>query len=124
MKKVSELESKDYDGLVWGIEEDGTLFTAFTVKESKKKKPKPHELGYRYNILCFRAQDEDSIDVFEAIIGDPQAYALGLSRVGFNGLMFKSKYLTKAEMNEGFEGALINYGFAPNVVRKILKSFK
>jgi len=121
---LEELESKDYDGLLWGIVEDGTLFTAFRVRETKKKKPKPHELGFHYNILCFRNQDEGSIDIFEAIIGDPQKYAQGLSRVGYNGLMFKSRFLTKKEMSDGFEAALTNYGFAPKVVKKILKQFK
>lgn len=117
-------ENNDYDGIVWGVEEDGTLFTGFNVKDTKKKKPKPHELGYRYNILCFKECDDKSIDVFEAIIGDPYAYALGLSRVGFNGIMFKSKFLTKAEMQDGFESALKNYGFSAKVVSGILKKFK
>lgn len=121
---LTSQEAKDYDGLVWGVEEDGTLFTGFNVKETKKKKPKPHELGYRYNILCFKECDDKSIDVFEAIIGDPYAYALGLSRVGFNGIMFKSKFLTKAEMQDGFGSALKNYGFSTTVVNSILKKFK
>lgn len=118
------LESNNYDGLVWGVEEDGTLFTGFNVKETKKKKPKPHDLGYSYNILCFKECDDNSIDVFEAIIGDPYAYALGLSRVGLNGIMFKSKFLTKAEMRDGFESALVNYGFSKKIVNGILKKFK
>lgn len=122
-EKVQEI-FKDCDGIVWGLQQETVLISAFRVTDSKKKKPKPHELGFKYNILTFKQGDNSTIDIFEAIIGDPEYYATNLANVGYAGFMLKSKYLSKREVNKTFKSILMNYGFEESVVTKILSRFK
>lgn len=110
------------DAVVWAsvVDEEGsqeTLMNFFRVKNNVK----PTDLGYKYSIMTFKQGVVESIDIFSAIIGDPQHYAERMGGLGYNGIMFKQKSCKKTEMRDIFAQSLKNWGFEEKQTKVLLK---
>lgn len=110
------------DAVVWFSYKDETgTNTKMTFMKSAKQ-VKPTELGYKYSILMFKERDAKSIDIFSAIIGDPQAYVTRVGNLGYHGLMLKHKSCTKKDIKVLFQSTLDNWGFSKLQIANVLKS--
>ena len=109
------------DAVVWFSYKDETgTSTKMTFMKSAKQ-VKPTELGYKYNILMFKECDDESIDVFSTIIGDPQAYVTRVGNLGYHGLMLKHKSCSKKDIKTLFHSTLDNWGFDLKQINAVLK---
>lgn len=111
------------DAVIWASEfnaEDATIQTLMNFFRTKNR-VKPTDTGYKYSILQFKAGEENSIEVFHAIIGSPKCYAERLGGMGYNGVMLKQKSCKKTEAKDLFSKSLLNWGFDEKTSKSILK---
>ena len=104
------------DVVVW-FREETQVKMHFIKKENKVK---PHELGFKYDIMTYTQKDAE-IDVFSAIIGDPKGYVERLGRAGYHGIMVKQKSSAKKDIKKAFETTLSSVGFGQKQIKAALK---
>lgn len=91
--------------------EEDEIFTHMTFFKTDNT-VEPTELGHKYNILMFRkyAPTEVDVDLFTAILGDPEGYVRRIGKMGYHGIIIK-------------RGAVANTTDLMNVFRKIMKTW-
>ena len=100
-------------------EEIHTIMTFFKTENDVQ----PTELGHKFNILMFKKHNpaEEEIDMFTAIIGDPEGYVKRIGRVGYHGILVKRGAIpNKAELVEVFRKVLKTWGFKDKLINKTL----
>ena len=112
------------DGALWYVKsngQDGNLEIDSTVYRYQDKNIEPEELGYKYHILTFREQDESSIEVMSAYIGDVRHFIDNNGKAGYNGVMVKHKSIPKKTIKQMFLTVLSNWDFSPKTIRTVIK---
>lgn len=129
MEQTKELRDEDVitncDAIVFASyqkpEEDeiNTIMTFFKTDNDVQ----PTELGHKFNILMFNKHSptEEEIDIFTAILGDPQGYVTRIGRMGYHGILVKRGAVTsKAELMEVFRKVLKTWGFKDKLINRTL----
>jgi hypothetical protein len=115
----------DCDLIIWyqlNLEYMNSRYVKLT---DKKKKDRKTDLGYKYNILLFKEQEErDKAELFSAIIGDEMGYVERMGKSGYSGLMFRVNSHKIDDIKTALFELLEMFGFSDKLVRKYLKEAK
>jgi len=117
----------DCDGALWHVEEvtenkqvrrevDSTLYKY----EDKVIKPN-EDLGFKYHVLTYKEDDQNSAEVLSAYIGDVEHFIRNHAAAGYNGMMVKNKAVPKKTIKVMFSKILENWNFPENTIRSIIK---
>jgi hypothetical protein len=113
---------KECDAILFVSYEEGeemhTAMTYYRVKGGDKIE-QFNELGHKFNIMLFR--DSTDIDMFSAILGDPEEYAKGVGRMGYHGLIFKQKAQAKKELTNLFVEFLSKLGLSDSQIEDAIQ---
>ena len=112
----------DCDGVLWHIEnKNGNIEIDSTIYKYENRKIKPDELGHMFHILTYKENDEDSVEVMSAYIGDVQHFVNNYSKAGYNGLMVKNKVVPKKSIKLMFKKILQNWQFSESKINAIMR---
>lgn len=112
------------DGALWYVKlnaNDGNLEIDSTVYKYQNRNIEPDELGYKYYILTFREQDESSVEVISAYIGDVRHFIDNHGKAGYNGVMVKDKSIPKKTIKQMFLTVLSNWDFSNKTIRAAIR---
>jgi len=83
-------EKKDFDGVYFcktkENDNDGWSLTFLTLNGKKNRVFEEHEIGLKYQVML---HENNQIELFEAILGDPSAYLKNLIDCNQEGLILK-----------------------------------
>lgn len=123
---------EDFDGLIWGLVQEikkekvsnYVLKNAYKYKykQAKKNIEKIEDLGYKYYVCMMKKDKPESIEVWSAILGDPNSWVDKIADLGYNGMMIKKDSLPKKEVKNLFKKMLLNFKFEEKVINVALKS--
>lgn len=119
-------EYEGCDGALWHIDkkmvDDEILHdVSSTVFRYKDRNIEPDELGFRYHVLTYKEDDENSVEILNAYIGDVKHFIDNHARAGYNGMMVKNKSIPKKDVKQMFASILSNWNFAPKVIKAAIK---
>lgn len=83
----------------------------------------PTELGHKFNILMFKkhSPNEEEIDMFSAILGDPRGYIERIGSMGYHGILVKRGAVSSTEdLMKVFRKVLKTWGFKDKLINKAL----
>ena len=115
------------DAVMWGCwketanSEAKTVMTFFKSIKKTKNNVTPTEMGYKYNVLIFRKIQEDDIELFTGILGDPAGYVERLGKAGYHGIMYKTGLKPTKAIKNVFKTLLTGYGFKKACVDRVIK---
>jgi hypothetical protein len=121
-----ENESDAFLWLTTQVEDDIVTNIRFFMREEleRKKIDKKTHMGYRYNIVLFRSKEEETIDAFRAILGDPIGYVEEMSRMGYSGAILKTEKKTSHKKTvEVLTEIIKEFGFGETCKNIVKKSF-
>lgn len=125
-KQMEEKVIENCDAVMWGTwkedanSESKTVMTFF--KHIKKSSSvKPTEMGYKYNVLIFREINENDIELFSAILGDPAGYVERIGKLGYHGILYKNSLKPTKAIKNVFKTLLTGYGFKKACVDRVIK---
>ena len=110
------------DGIIWHLEfkEDCYEIDA-TVYRYVDRKSSPTDLGFKYHVLTFKAEDPSSAEVLSAYIGDIGYFVKNHASAGYHGIMVKDKSVPKKTIKEMFNAILTNFEFPSNIIRSVVR---
>ena len=101
-------EKKDFDGVYFCKtkegDNDGWSLTFLSLNEKKDRKFEEHDAGLKYQVMF---HDNGKVELFEAILGDPNTYLKNLIDSNQEGLIIKKckrskKIISQILGKEGF----------------------
>lgn len=103
--------------------EDEDLHTLMTFFKTEND-VQPTEMGHKFNILMFRkdSPEEEDIELFTAIIGDPAGYVERIGKAGYHGIMVKKGAIPNpTELVAIFYKVLKGWGFKNDLISKVIQ---
>jgi len=83
-------EKKDFDGVYFCKTKEGKndewSLTFLTLNEKRDRKFEEHEIGLKYQIML---HENNKVELFEAVLGDPNKYLKNLLDCNQEGLILK-----------------------------------
>jgi hypothetical protein len=117
--------SKEYegcDGVLWHLDRQENRYEIdATVYRYVDKQLEPSDLGYKYHVLTFKAEDHSSPEVLVAYIGDVAHFIRNQASAGYYGVMVKDKSVPKKTIKEMFKSVLTNFEFPSNIIRSVVR---
>lgn len=109
MDKIQQLQNlklEEADGISFTLNEKSEnemewVFTTMTLNDELEKSEK-YDLGYKYQVVLWNNQEE--VEVFEAIIGDIKDYINRMMNINHEGLILKKCKKSQEIMNVIFRG--------------------
>jgi hypothetical protein len=115
-------EYEGCDGVLWHLDQKETHYEIdATLYRYVDKKTEPSELGYKYYVLTFKAEDPNSAEVLAAYIGDVGYFVKNHASAGYNGVMVKDKSVPKKTVKQMFNAVLTNFHFPSNIIRSVVR---
>jgi hypothetical protein len=102
--------------------ENESMKTIMTFMKTANK-VKPTEIGHKYNIVLWRFMrpKEEEVELFTAILGDPQGYVQRIGSMGYSGFVVKKKACKNDDVRKVFNEILNNWGFEEKLIQKVIK---
>jgi len=107
-----KLNEEEVDGISFSLKEEDSKkglstweFTIMKLNNSENENFHKHELGYKYQIVLYN--NDDTVEVFEAIIGDIEYYVKNLINVNQEGFIIKKSKKSEEILNKIFKGKLL-----------------
>jgi hypothetical protein len=101
-------EKKDFDGVYFCKTKDGEhdiwSLTFLNLNEKRDRKFEQHDVGIKYQVMFY---ENDKVELFEAILGDPNTYLKNLIDCDQEGIILKKcqrskKIISKILGKKGF----------------------
>ena len=111
------------DGALWYVHKNEEYSEIdSTVYKYEDRNINPSELGFKYHILTFKEDDESSVEVISAYVGDVRNFIDNHGKAGYNGLMVKDRIIPKKTIRQMFELILSRWNFSQKIIRTTIKA--
>ena len=110
------------DGVLWyATYNQDSYDVEATIYRYKDRFTEPNELGFKYYILTYKEDDENSPEIMAAYIGDIHHFITNHVKAGYHGLMVKDKVIPKKDIKGMFKKILSNWSFPDSVIRSVIR---